>query len=524
MGEVRPQSETMRAGLIPHRWTRVDDPDSIAVVNAYEDIIGGGGPAGLTAAYELSKHGRACIVLEADPRMVGGISRTDQYKGYRFDIGGHRFFSKSDEVNRLWQEILGEEFLTRDRLSRIYYNRKFFHYPLKPLDALWKLGFLRSCRIVASYAKARLAPIRPERSVEDWVVNRFGRELFEIFFKSYTEKVWGMPTHTIRADWAAQRIKDLSLVRAVTSALFRRWSSRRGEVIKTLIDRFQYPRLGPGQMWEVARDRIRDQGGTVQLDRRVVRVEHNGSSVTAFLTRDAAGRLTRYLGRHFLSSLPIRELIRAMDPPAPTEVIQAAESLKYRDFLTVVLIVDRAETFPDNWIYIHEPGVKLGRVQNFKNWSPDLVPDPSKTSLGLEYFCFEGDDVWTMPDADLVALGRREIAEIGLASASEVIDGCVVRMPKAYPVYDDQYQDHLAVIRGWLRSLSNLELAGRNGMHKYNNQDHSMMTALLAARNILGFGKFDTWNVNTDAEYHEGAVEDETAKRAGRAVPERIQA
>ena len=522
MGEVRPQSEISRAGPIPHRWTRVDDPESVAIVDAYEAIIGGGGPAGLTAAYELSKHGRPCVVLEADPRMVGGISRTDQYKGYRFDIGGHRFFSKSDEINRLWTEILGEELLTRDRLSRIYYDRKFFHYPLKPVDALWKLGFLRSCRIVASYLKARLSPIKPERSVEDWVVNRFGRELFAIFFKSYTEKVWGMPTNTIRADWAAQRIKDLDLVRAVTSALFGRWSSKRGEVIKTLIDRFQYPRLGPGQMWEVARDRIRAQGGAVHLDRRVVRVEHDGTSVTAFLTRDAEGRQTRYLGRHFLSTLPVRELIHAMSPPAPPEVIEAAESLKYRDFLTVVLIVDRAETFPDNWIYIHEPGVRVGRVQNFKNWSPDLVPDPSRTSLGLEYFCFEGDDVWTMPDAELVALGRREIDTIGLASASEVIDGCVVRMPKAYPVYDDQYQSHLAVIRGWLKSLTNLELAGRNGMHKYNNQDHSMMTALLAARNILGLGSFDTWKVNTDAEYHEGSAEDQPADR-GRAVPQRVE-
>jgi protoporphyrinogen oxidase len=522
MGEVRPQSEMLRAGLIPHRWTRVDDPESVAVVDAYEAIIGGGGPAGLTAAYELSKNGRPCVVLEADPRMVGGISRTDQYKGYRFDIGGHRFFSKSEEINRLWCEILGEEFITRDRLSRIYYDRTFFHYPLKPVDALWKLGFVRSCRIVASYLKARMLPIKPERSVEDWVVNRFGRELFSIFFKSYTEKVWGMPTSEIRADWAAQRIKDLDLVRAVTSALFGRWSSKRGEVIKTLIDRFHYPRLGPGQMWEVARDKIRAQGGSVHLDSRVIRIEHDGSSVTAFVTRDASGRQTRYLGRQFLSTLPVRELIHAMSPPAPPEVIAAADSLKYRDFISVVLIVDRAETFPDNWIYIHEPGVRVGRVQNFKNWSPDLVPDPSKTSLGLEYFCFEGDDMWTMPDADLVALARREIDSIGLASASEVIDGCVVRMPKAYPVYDEQYLAHLDVIRGWLESLPNLQLAGRNGMHKYNNQDHSMMTALLAARNILGLGSYDTWKVNTDAEYHEGAAETQPADR-GRAVPHRVE-
>ncbi len=522
MGELRPQSETMRAGVIPHRWIRLEDPSSVAVVESYETIIAGGGPAGLTAAYELSRHGRSCVVLEADPRMVGGISRTDQYKGYRFDIGGHRFFSRSREVNDLWREILGDQFITRDRLSRIYYDRKFFHYPLKPVDALWKLGLFRACRIVASYLKARARPIRPERSFEDWVVNRFGRVLFEIFFKSYSEKLWGMPTNAISADWAAQRIKDLDLVRAVTSALFGGLRSRKGEVIKTLIDRFEYPRLGPGQMWETARDRVRQQGGAVHLDRKVVSIEHDGTAVTAMVSADSSGKLTRYSGQHFLSTLPVRSLIRAMSPAAPDEVRQAAESLKYRDFLTVVLIVDRAETFPDNWIYIHEPGVRVGRIQNFKNWSPDLVPDPSKTSLGLEYFCFEGDELWTRSDDELVQIGRREIEAIGLAKASEVIDGCVVRMPKAYPVYDDHYQAHLGVIRAWLKTLPNLELAGRNGMHKYNNQDHSMMTALLAARNILGLGTFDTWKVNTDAEYHEGAAEDDA--KVGRAVPRAIEA
>ena len=523
MGAERPLSDTLRPGLIPHRWTRVDDPGAIAVVAAHETVIAGGGPAGLTAAYELSKHGRSCVVLESDPRLVGGISRTDQYKGYRFDIGGHRFFSKSDEVNRLWREVLGEELLTRSRLSRIYYDRKFFHYPLKPVDALWKLGPLKAFAIGATYLKAKIRPIKPERSVEDWVVNRFGRVLFEIFFKSYTEKVWGMPTSSISADWAAQRIKDLDLVKAVTSALFGRFAKGRGEIIKTLIDEFQYPRLGPGQMWEVARDRVRSQGGTVQLDRRVIEVEHDGSMVTSMLTRDHDGRRTRYQGEHFLSTLPIRELIRAMNPAAPVEVVRAAESLRYRDFLTVVLIVNRSETFPDNWIYIHEPQVRVGRIQNFKNWSPDLVPDPAMTSLGLEYFCFEGDDLWSMPDHDLIELGRREIDAIGLIPASSVVDGCVVRMPKAYPVYDDVYQAHLRVIRDWLKTLPNLELAGRNGMHKYNNQDHSMMTALLAARNILGLGHFDTWKVNTDAEYHEGANESSAAQH-GRAVPQRLSA
>ena len=494
----------------------------MTVISSFETVIAGAGPAGLTAAYELSKHGTVCVALESERLLVGGISRTDEYKGYRFDIGGHRFFSKSEEVNRLWNEILGEEFLTRPRLSRIYYNRQFFHYPLKPFDALSKLGIFQSSLILMSYLRAQVLPIRPESSFEDWVVNRFGRKLFEIFFKTYTEKVWGMPTSEISADWAAQRIKGLSLFRAVASAFLPAKSSG-GEVVKTLIDEFQYPRLGPGQMWEAARDKINAQGSSVAMDRSVQEIEHDGSKILAFTARDSKGEPYRYEGKHFLSTLPVRHLIKSMKPAPPAEVVRAAESLKYRDFLTVVLIIDEPETFPDNWIYIHEPNVKLGRVQNFKNWSPDLVPDSSKTSLGLEYFCFEGDDLWSMSDEALVALGRKEIDAIGLVQAGTVIDGCVVRMPKAYPVYDDNYQEHLAVIRSWLRQFSNLELAGRNGMHKYNNQDHSMMTALLAARNILGQGNFDTWNVNTDAEYHEGgssAGQSET----GRTVPRRLQA
>jgi protoporphyrinogen oxidase len=517
------QSQAVRPGLLPHRWTRLDDPGTESVVAAFDTVIAGGGPAGLTGAYELARHGKSCVVLEADRRLVGGISRTDEYKGYRFDIGGHRFFSKSAEVNALWREILGDAFITRSRLSRIYYNRKFFYYPLKPIDALWKLGPWRAARIVLSYMTARLRPIRPERTFEDWVVNRFGRVLFEIFFKSYTEKLWGMPTSEISADWAAQRIKGLSLTRAVVNALLGGLKSRKGEVIKTLIDEFQYPRLGPGQMWEAARDRIRTYGGAVHLDRKVVRIDHDGAAVRAFMAVSSEERLTRYLGTHFLSTMPIRDLIRAMNPPPPPEVIAAAESLRYRDFLTVVLIVDRPTTFPDTWIYIHEPQVRVGRIQNFKNWSPEMVPDPSRSSLGLEYFCFEGDDLWTSSDADLLALGRREIDAIGLVSAVDVVDGCVVRMPKAYPVYDDAYQTHLLVIRKWLSGLCNLELAGRNGMHKYNNQDHSMMTALLAARNILGVGRYDTWKVNTDAEYHEEGVETALAS-AGRQVPRRVSA
>ena len=525
MGSETPKPGTVRTGggNPPHRWAKVEEPGSVAVVASHETVIAGAGPAGLTAAYELTRNGRGCVVLEAEAQLVGGISRTDQYKGYRFDIGGHRFFSKSDEVNAIWREILGDELLERPRLSRIYYDRKFFHYPLKPLDAFAKLGPIRSARILASYARARLKPIAPERSFEDWTVNRFGRLLFEIFFKTYTEKVWGMSTREITAEWAAQRIKGLSLVNAVLSALpGAKKRSEDGSVIKTLIDRFQYPRLGPGQMWEVARDKVRAAGGAVHHDRRVIAIEHDESGVTGVVARDGQGKRTRYTGKNFLSTLPIRDLIRCMSPAAPDAVRAAAEALRYRDFLTVVLIIDQPETFPDNWIYIHEPDVRLGRVQNFKNWSPAMVPDPSKTSLGLEYFCFEGDDFWTMSDAELIAVGTREIDAIGLVKADKVIDGCVVRMPKAYPVYDDAYQGHLRTIRAWLAKLGNLELAGRNGMHKYNNQDHSMMTAVLAARNIMGMGKFDTWKVNTDAEYHE---EESTGRaEAGRAVPRRIEA
>ena len=523
MAKDSPGPETARptgAGAWLHRWTRVGSLGEPHVVAAYPTVIAGAGPAGLTAAYELTRHGHPCVVLEADPHLVGGISRTDQYKGYRFDIGGHRFFSKSAEVNRIWKDLLGDELISRPRLSRIYYNGKFFHYPLRPLDALVKLGPLRAAASVASYFKARLRPIRPERSVEDWVVNRFGRMLFTIFFKTYTEKVWGIPTSEISADWAAQRIKGLSLTRAVLNALLGAPRSK-SEVVKTLIDRFEYPRLGPGQMWEAARDRVRAAGGAVHMDRRVVRIEHDGSVVHAFVAVDSQGRETRYHGRHFLSTMPLRHLIRAMSPAAPPEVAQAAAALRYRDFLTVVLIVEDEEIFPDTWIYIHEPQVRLGRVQNFRNWSPAMCPEPGRSSLGLEYFCFAGDDLWTMPDAELIALGCREIDAIGLVPASKVVDGCVVRMPKAYPVYDDAYQTHVKTIRDWLATLDNLAVAGRNGMHKYNNQDHSMMTAVLAARNILGLGPFDPWKVNTDAEYHEEAA-DEPAE-TGRLVPRRVE-
>jgi len=480
-------------------------------------LIIGGGPAGLTAAYELQKLGLRSLVVEADA-LVGGISRTDVYKGNRFDIGGHRFFTKVEVVQQIWQEIIGDEFLVRPRLSRIFYEDKFFDYPFRPMNAMLGLGPIEAVRIGLSYVKAQLFPEPDERNFEQWVVNRFGRRLFEIFFKTYTEKVWGMPCTEIGADWAAQRIKNLDLAAALRNALLGS-SRRKGEVITTLIDQFHYPRLGPGMMWERCRE-ILEKGGTeVCLRTRVVKLRHDGARVTAAVLRDAQGAERELAADEVVSSMPIRELIHALDPAPPEAVRAAADKLRYRDFLTVGLVVDRAELFPDNWIYIHSPKVKMGRIQNFKNWSPEMVADPAQSFLGLEYFVNEGDELWSAPDAELVELGRRECELLGLVRPGEVVDGCVIRMPKAYPVYDGEYQGALATIRGWLASLSNLQLVGRNGQHRYNNQDHSMLTAVYAARNIAG-AAHDVWDVNVDDEYHE-EVRETGAKPAGgdRLVP-----
>jgi protoporphyrinogen oxidase len=459
-------------------------------------VIIGAGPAGLTAAYELAKAGVRSTILEKDT-VVGGIARTVNYKGYRFDIGGHRFFTKVTLVDQLWKEVLAGDLIRRSRLSRIYYRGKFFYYPLRAFNALFNLGLWETGRCVASYGWARLFPKKPEDDFATWVTNRFGKRLFEIFFKTYTEKVWGIPCAEIQAEWAAQRIKGLSLSSAIKNALFGELGKSKEQVIKTLIDEFDYPRHGPGMMWERTKDLVEQRGSRVVFDALVDRIYWREGAIEAV---EAAGRV--YPAAHLISSMPVRELIEKLTPSPPEDLLRAAQDLHYRDFLTVALVVSKTNLFPDNWIYVHDKNVQLGRIQNFNNWSPEMVPDPSTTCLGLEYFCFEGDGLWTSSDSDLIELGKRELGLLGLVDPADVIDGAVVRMQKAYPVYDGGYEAAMAKVRQFLTRVPNLQLAGRNGMHRYNNQDHSMLTAVLAARNILG-GRYDLWQVNVEQEYHE---------------------
>jgi protoporphyrinogen oxidase len=460
-------------------------------------IVLGAGPAGLTAAYQLTRDPCAVTVLEASD-TVGGISQTARYKGYRFDIGGHRFFTKISPVAEMWEELLGDEFIRVPRLSRIFYNGNYFDYPLKAKNALAGLGLWNAVRIVGSYLRWHYRPYPVEETFEQWVTNRFGRRLYRIFFKTYTEKVWGIPCTEIRAEWAAQRIQGLSLAKAILSATA---LNRRSPTIKTLIHEFQYPRLGPGQMWERCRDRVEALGGQVLLRHRATTLERVDGRIVAVRAATPDGE-RRFEAEHVISTAPIRSLVRSLTPAAPPEVRAAGEGLRYRDFLVVALMLARDRLFPDNWIYIHTPGVRVARIQNFGNWSAAMVPEPGTSCLGLEYFCFEGDDLWTMPDDALVRLASEELGRLGLADPGLVFDGTVVRMRKAYPIYDGTYQENLRTVRGFLDPIDNLHLVGRNGMHKYNNQDHSMLTAMLAVQNMRG-ARHDVWAVNTDYEYHE---------------------
>jgi len=474
-------------------------------------LVLGGGPAGLTAGYILGQKDRDVVVLEAEDQ-VGGIAKTVERDGYRFDLGGHRFFTKATEVDDLWHEVLGDEFLRRPRMSRIYWNNRYLDYPLRGPDVIKKLGPIELARCMGSYLVAAAKPKGNEESLEQWVTNRFGRRLFELFFQSYNEKVWGVPASEIRAEWAAQRIKGLSFFSAAKAAFF----GNKGNKIKSLISEFNYPRFGPGQMWDAMTAAIRTQGGEVRLEAPVTRLEVAGSRVVEV----EAGGDSYTLPEAVISSLPLREVIRMMNPSAPPQVLDAANGLRYRDFLTVALVVDGEDLFPDNWIYIHEPGVRVGRIQNFRSWSPWMVPDPSKACVGMEYFCFAGDDLWTMSDDDLVALAADELERLRLSPKSKVERGYAIRVPKAYPIYDADYASRVEVIRGFLDGIENLQQVGRNGLHRYNNSDHSMLTAMRAVDNLVEGADHDIWAVNAESVYHETHVEDEHPYRTAPEPPE----
>jgi protoporphyrinogen oxidase len=456
-------------------------------------VILGAGPAGLTAGYLLCKQGLPVVILEAEGQ-VGGLAKTEVRDGYRFDLGGHRFFTKAKEVDGLWHEIMREEFLRRPRMSRIYWNRKFLDYPLRGPDVIKKLGPVELTRAFLSYLWAQLKPKGPEETFEQWVSNRFGKRLFNLFFKSYTEKVWGVPTSEIRAEWAAQRIKGLSFFSAAKAAFF----GNKDNKVKSLISEFNYPRYGPGQMWETMTDDIEQRGGRVLLGHPVTKLELDGSHVVRVHAGDEV-----FEPSHVISSLPLRNTVGISDPDPRPEVIAAARGLRYRDFLTVSLVLDGEDLFPDNWIYIHEPSVEVGRIQNFRSWSPWMVPDPSKACVGMEYFCFAGDHLWETDDDELVQMAMRELEELGLATRDKFQFGFVTRVPKAYPMYDAEYADRVATIRSWLDGISNLQQVGRNGLHRYNNSDHSMLTAMRAVDNLVKGTDHDLWAVNAESAYHE---------------------
>jgi protoporphyrinogen oxidase len=469
-------------------------PDTNREASAGTAVLGGG-PAGLTAAYVLGRRGLKGTVFEADG-VVGGIAKTVEFKGYRFDLGGHRFFTKLKPIERLWEEILGDEFLVRRRLSRIYYRGQYFYYPLEARNVVRQLGLMESVRSAVSYVAACLRRGRPVETFEDWVTGRFGRRLYQTFFRTYTEKVWGIPGSEVRAEWAAQRIKDFSFWHALTTLLHLRRTTA-----TTLIEEFRYPRLGPGQMWEAFRDRVEVAGIPVYVNHRCVSLLHSGGRVERVVVQTNGSQMS-YAVDGVLSSIPLSELVQSLEPRAPDDVLAAAQRLRYRDLCVVALILDEEEPFPDNWVYIHDPDTRAGRVQNFGAWSESLVV-PGTTCLGVEYFCFEGDDIWKLPPDEAVALATDELARIGLIDPSQVVDGVKIRVPKAYPIYDESFRDDVALIRTYLDTFENLKTFGRNGLHRYNNQDHSMWTAILATLNLTAGTDYDVWAVNTEAEYHE---------------------
>jgi len=457
-------------------------------------VILGAGPAGLAAAHELVNSGDSPVLLEKGDK-VGGIARTETYKGYYFDIGGHRFYTKIDLVDRLWREMLGGDFIKVSRISRIFYKGRFYTYPLSIINTLANLGLAESMLILLSYCKVLISPRPKEETFEQWVSNRFGKRLYRTFFKTYTEKVWGIPCSEITAEWASQRIKGLSLVSTVSNALFGSNNT------KSMISEFDYPVLGPGMMWQRFKERIDAGGGEVCLNAEALKLSHQHGLITDVTFRE--GESMRHLSvGHLISSVPINSLIAMLDPQPPADVVEAARSLSYRAFIIVVLIVDCEYLFPDQWIYVHSRDVLVGRIQNFKNWSAAMVPEPGKSSIGMEYYCNAEDEFWLKSDAELAAMAARELALLGLASADDVLDSFVVRQPFAYPVYDRDYDKHLRILRDFISTIGNLQSIGRSGMHRYNNMDHSLLTGVLAARNI-GSAQHNLWEMNEESQYLE---------------------
>ncbi len=465
-------------------------------------VIVGGGPSGLSAAYEAVGRGAKVTVLERLDR-VGGLSRTTNFDGSRFDVGPHRFFTKNQEVHDLFVKIASEDLLNVPRLTRIFYNKTYFNYPLTPLNALFGVGVLSSISILSSYmiARARHALGKSHiNNFEDWIVDHFGRRLFETFFKTYTEKVWGIPCTQIGADWASQRIKGLSLTTALVNALFQ----SKSDIVKTLVDEFIYPRLGAGQLYEKMAARVEQTGGQVLTSARMCRIRRDHMRVSAIEVEDGDGRCYEVEGRYFLVSAPLTEMIEMMHPSAPPEVLSACYALRYRNHVGVNLIIE-GNPFPDNWIYVHSKEVGMARIANYANFSRAMSGRPGISPLTVEYFCFPHDRVWDSSDDALIQRAKRELMHMKILLPDQVLKGFVVRSDKAYPVIEIGYERHIATIKGWLDQFRNLLPIGRSGMFKYNNQDHAMATGLLAARTALGVQRFDPWLVNIDAEYQEAA-------------------
>ena len=454
-------------------------------------MILGAGPAGLACAYELSRRGIPSIVADKNTR-VGGLLRTLEFDGFLFDIGGHRFLSKNQEVNALWNQILGGDLLCVKRKSRILYRGNFFEYPLKPLNTLRGLGLVETARCLASYTAAKLSDSPPLNTFESAMTHRFGKRLFEIFFKTYTEKVWGISCAELSSDWASQRIQNLSLPRAVLKAIL---PSQSGG-IKTLSDEFLYPVTGPGLFCDRLKDETETLGVDYRLGHEALEIRHDNDHIREIIF-DANGKHETITADRFFSSIPLPLFVGKLRPEPPAEVLHAAQRLAFRSFLVVYLVFDIPHIFSDNWLYIHSPGVKMGRIQNYKNWSPAMVPDPSQTSLGAEYFVNQGDETWNLPDEALIRLALEELEKVRFPLKTHFLKGWVVRIPNAYPVYNAGYRESLSLLRGYLTHFKNLQVVGRAGLFRYNNSDHAILTGLYAARNLLG-ENHDLWAVDVD--------------------------